>query len=106
MPKERELPSAMPGVRKFFSYDEDTDTMRIRTQQDVSAILDHNKAQQNEGLNKKSDYWHAAKIPNVIILEWREKFGVDLYDPEHSEAVKKLLNSNEYRYLRVKHFIM
>jgi len=100
MPNERELPSVMPGVRKFFSYDEDSDTMRIRTQQDVNPILDSNKSAQADGFNRKSDYWHAAKIPNIVILEWRTKYGVDLYNPDHADGVAKLLNSSEYRHLR------
>ena len=29
-------------------------------------------------------------------------YGVDLFDPNHKEGVKKLINSPEYRYLRNK----
>lgn len=95
------------GMKTWFSSsDEDGGTWRFRYEQDVSPILDHNKESQAEGFDKRSEMWHAAKIPSVIILEWMTKYGVNLWDKNHAPAVKRLLNSDEYRYLRVKHFIM
>lgn len=94
------------GAKHWFSYDEDTDTMRIRTEEDVQDIIDFNKEKQAEGFDRKSEVWHAAKIPNTIILKWKLEHGVELWNPDHREAVRRLLNSNEYRYLRVNHFIM
>lgn len=94
------------GMTTWHSYDEETDTTFFRYEQDTSAILDHNKEMQAEGFDKRSDMWHAAKIPNVIIMEWLTKHGVRFWDKNHTEGVKRLLNSDEYRHLRTNHFII
>jgi hypothetical protein len=36
----------------------------------------------------------------TVYYEWKRKFGVDLYNKNHAQAVKKLLNSPDYRYLK------
>ena len=92
------------GVTTYHHYDEADDTMTIETVQDVTPILEHNKAQQNEGFDKRSDLWHAATIPAVVQLEWMTKFGVDLMNHDHFSAVKRLLNSSEYSHLRRNEF--
>ena len=47
-----------------------------------------------------------ASIPTVVQLEWLTKFGIDVHDKNHIEGVKRLLNSNEYRYLKVRNIII
>lgn len=96
----------LSGAKQWFSYDEDTDTMRIRYEEDVSATLDYNKSKQAESFDKRDDVWHAAKIPNTVIMKWKLEHGVELWNPDHKEGVRRLLNSDEYRYLRVHNFIM
>ena len=94
------------GLTEWISTDEETGKSFIRYEQDTSAILDFNKESQAEGFDKRSEMWHAAKIPDIILLKWLTEHGVDAWDKNHAEGVKRLLNSNEYRYLRVKNFIM
>lgn len=94
------------GMKTWFSSDDDGDTWRFRYEQDTSPILDANKASQNEDFDKRDDMWHAAKIPAVVLMEWLTKHGVEYWNKNHAPAVKRLLNSNEYRHLRVRHFIM
>jgi len=107
VPDERLLDyDPLTGQKQWFSYDADTDTMRIRYEEDVEATLDANKAQHTEGFDKRQDIWHAARIPNTIILKWKLEHGVELWNPDHKDAVRKLLNSNEYRYLRTNEFIL
>lgn len=48
----------------------------------------------------------AASIPVQVQFEWIDKHGVNMHNPNHKDAVIRLLNSNEYRYLRVNHFQM
>jgi hypothetical protein len=48
----------------------------------------------------------AARIPPSVIYEWLNKYGVRAWDKNHAAAVRRLLNSNEYRYLRIGHFII
>lgn len=94
------------GMTEWISTDEETGETFIRYEQDVSPILDYNKEMQAEGFDKRSDMWHAAKVPNVVAMEWLTKYGVQMWNPAHKDGVRKLLNSNEYRYLRVNHFIL
>lgn len=94
------------GMKTWFSASEDGDTWNLRYEQDVSPILDRNKEMQAESFDKRSEMWHAASIPNVILMEWKTKHGVEAWNKDHAEGVKRLLNDPDYRYLRVRHFIM
>lgn len=94
------------GMTEWISTDEETGETFIRYEQDVSPILDYNKEMQAESFDKRSEMWHAAKVPNIVAMEWLTKYGVQMWNPAHKDGVRKLLNSNEYRYLRVNHFIM
>lgn len=94
------------GLKEWISTDETTGESFIRYEQDVSANLDFCKEQQANGWDKRADMWHAANIPVTIQMEWLVKHGVELWNPNHKEGVKRLLNDPDYRYLRVHHFIM
>ena len=93
------------GEKQWFSTDEDGNSF-VRYEQDVTGTLDYNKEQQANGFDKRADEWHAAKIPNVIMYEWMNKFGVEFWNPAHQDGVRKLLNHPDYRYLRVNSFII
>lgn len=92
------------GIKTYHHYDDATDKAAIETVQDVTPIIEINKAQQKEGFEKRSELWHAATIPAVVQLEWMTKYGVDLYNKDHFPAVKRLLNSSEYSHLRRNEF--
>lgn len=97
------------GLRKWMDYDPDSDSVLVSYDQDktvVDAALDRNKYVQNEHHDRREDMWHAAHVPVEIMYEWLTKYGVNAWDPSHIDGVKRLLNSNEYRYLRVRNFIM
>lgn len=103
--------------KRLFSYDPDTKTktwyvdnpgdgFQLYTEQDVTDIIELNKAKQlDPGYAKlkskeHGDYWRVASIPNTIQLKWRTEDGIDIYNPDHWPAVKKKLNSNEWRWLK------
>ncbi|HEX3862106.1 MAG TPA: hypothetical protein VHY35_10485 [Stellaceae bacterium] len=98
------------GAVETFEYDETEDKAYIHRTADVSSIIESNKKRQNDGTNgytdKDRDMVHMAHIPIDIIYLWLTKYGVDIYNKNHMPAVKRLLNSNEWRYLRVNHMIM
>lgn len=97
------------GLEKWMNYDEATDSVQVSYKQDeavVQGALDRNKMVQNEHHDRREDMWHAAHVPVQIMYEWLTKHGVNAWDPQHIDGVKRLLNSNEYRYLRVRNFIM
>lgn len=94
----------MTGMTTEFSTPDDGETWGFRYTQDTAPVLDANKEQQATGFDRRSNMWHAARVPASIIMEWREKHGVDLYNPAHKEGVRRLLNDPDYRYLRTNNF--
>lgn len=74
----------------------------IQRQQDVTAILEENKRLFNEGdgYNQDRHMKRAASIPMIIVEKWKAEFGIDATNADHWPAVKRLLNSNEWQYLR------
>jgi len=97
----------LTGMKTWFSSDDENGgTWRIRYEQDCTDLLDANKAAQAESMDRRSEFWHAARVPAVVQMEWLVKHGVRAWDKDHAEGVKRLLNDPEYRYLRVNHFIM
>lgn len=73
------------------------------TRQDTSSITDLNKEMQNsgrQGFVVDPDMWRVASIPHVVVIKWLNDHGVNFYNNEHFPAVKKLLNSSEYAWLR------
>jgi hypothetical protein len=92
-----------------FEYDESEDKAYIHRVADVSSLIEQNKRFQNDGsdgYNKARDMVHQAHIPIDVIYLWMTKYGVNVFDKDHMPAVKRLLNSNEWRFLRVNHLIM
>ena len=91
------------GLRTYFISDDDTQ-FHIHYEQDVSKILDENKRRQNDPTLRSDGYkigWHhTANIPDIVILEWRTKYGVDIFNPDHAKAVKRLLMSPDYAHCR------
>lgn len=98
------------GLNKFIrSNVDDPDTVEVRYEQtanSIQAILDRNKESQADPFDKSSDMWHAAHIPVGVMYEWKVKHGVDAWDPNHRPAVMRLLDDPDYRYLRVKNFVI
>ena len=93
----------LTGTKTYHHYEHDTDITRIETVYDVEPILNRNKAAakdpdyQKKGIKK--GWWHAGTIPNGVIAQWMAE-GLNFYDKNHWEAIKRKLNSPEYRYLR------
>ena len=101
----------LTGESVVFNYDEASDVLTLSHQQDVSRILDQNKALANDSDRSKKqvkdDMLHYASIPNSVILKWQLEKGVDVFNTKHRKKVFKLLNDPEYRYLKttnLKHY--
>ncbi|MGE0652251.1 MAG: hypothetical protein AB7P12_10940 [Alphaproteobacteria bacterium] len=91
------------GISEYHHYDAAADRTVIETVQDVAPVLERNRALQNaddRGWTRSRDLRRAATIPDIIILKWRNEEGIDVFDPDHWPAVKRKLNSSEYRWLR------
>ncbi len=82
---------------------EDPDgSLIVHREADVEANLEANKAlySMNDGYSPSRELRRAASIPMAIVEKWKNELGVDVFNPDHLPAVRRLLNSSEYLYLR------
>lgn len=94
----------LTGMSVSFDYNTVTDEITIGHHQDVSAIIEDNKValmdlDEHKRASKK-EWAHYAKIPEIVILEWRAKYGVDFHNPAHFRKCMALLNDPDYKYLK------
>ena len=91
------------GDKAYHHYDHSTKVSHIETVYNIEPILQINKEAQKERYGDKKGirkgWWHVGTIPNGVIAKWLEE-GINFYDKDHWDAVKKKLNSPDYRYLR------
>jgi hypothetical protein len=82
-----------------------------QVQADLTPLLDRNKVYQNHGGGMKwgdefgemnLDVRHVATIPWIVIEQWKRDYGIDYMDPdpEVQKRIDRLLDSNEYKWLR------
>lgn len=88
------------GLKTTFLFDPTTEEVSLRYEQDCQDILDDNKEADNHGAHRKGDMWHVASIPVSVQLKWLVEKGVDVLNPDHKQAVAKLLDDAEWRYLK------
>lgn len=92
------------GVSCYMEYQASTDSVTMTHEQDVAAVLDANKRQAaDEDKTRrgiKNDWWKYASVPAIVEVEWLNKYGVILDNPEHKQRVFELLNHPDYKYLK------
>src|SRR3546814_5936421 len=66
------------GLKKLLGYDDETDSVLIKYEQDATSLLDSNKEAQAEGFDKRSDMWHAAAVPTIVTFERSEEHTSEL----------------------------
>lgn len=87
------------GLRKWMrAFDDDEGTVEIKYE-DVHGeqILEDNK--QAAPLNKRSEFWHVGHIPASLGMKWLVEEGIDMWNPNHADAVKRKLMDSDYRHL-------
>lgn len=92
------------GLSTYHDFNPLTNETTISYESDVTHVLEENKRLANDDDHTKKgikqEFWHYASIPAGVILEWRMKYGVDVWNKNHSKRVGELLNDPEYRYLK------
>lgn len=88
------------GVAQY--WHEDGEGWAVENEQYAAPILDLNKEAQNHcsPYNAARDVRMVARIPLIVITQWRNKHGVDYWNPDHQDKVDALLNDPEWRWLR------
>tara|TARA_R100000234_G_C4991267_1_gene175684 strand:- start:644 stop:943 length:300 start_codon:yes stop_codon:yes gene_type:complete len=85
---------------QVFHFHEPTKEFAIEHIQDIQPLVDSNKNLQENDHLMRDELRLSARIPLTVYYEWKNKFGVDVFNPNHKEGVKRLLNSADYRYLK------
>ena len=90
----------LTGETVYFSFNDHDDQVTITHEQDVTRhlALAHEMANDDQ-LTKdgiKHDMWKYAHVPNTVIVEMKQKHGVDFFDRNDAPKVFDLLNT-EYK---------
>lgn len=100
------------NISQYMHYDEDTDISHFESVGDATEVLEYNRALANDtDITKygiKNDLWLYAKIPAIVQLKLMAEKGIDIYKKEHGNALSKVLEDPDYRYLKTtdrKHII-
>lgn len=89
------------GDGETFHFSEHSGEFAIQYKSpDLSKLIQNNKRLQEEDHHMKDEFRLCARIPVMVAQEWKIKFGIDINKKEDMKAVKKLLNSPDYKYLK------
>ena len=90
----------LSGETIYFSFNDHDDQVVITHEQDVTSYLRDAHYMATDAQHTRDgishDMWHYAHVPNNIIIEMKQKHGVDFFDRNDAPKVFKLLN-DEYR---------
>lgn len=91
------------GITEY-SYDESAEAVITKSTTNVGPILEIAKEMQNDGtqgwVSSRKEMRLAAVIPPEVVELWHQKYGIDFYNKDHKPAIKRLLNSSDWRWLR------
>jgi hypothetical protein len=75
----------------------------LHYREDVGPLLAQNREKfkdEGRGYSPSREWREVADIPEIVYHVWLKEHGVDLFKKDHWPAVKRLLNSPDYRWLR------
>lgn len=90
----------LSGMKTWHDFDAATDTTIISYEEDVQAVLDANREDQNHADRKMGDMVHVARVPPSVQMKWFVEKGVAMWNPDHKQAVAKLLDDPEWKHLK------
>lgn len=89
----------------YHHYDKGTDTTHIETIQDVQPFLDKAKRLSGDSSYKrngiKSDWYHFATVPNMVIMELKSKYNLDINNKDDLSKIEKVLKTDYKKLLTV-----
>lgn len=93
------------GITTWHEYDSTTKQTHIHTtyaDAPIDSVLDLNVNMQNEnaGWSPSKEWRRVGSIPMAVIHSWLVNDGIDVFDKNDWPAVRRKLNSNEFRKLR------
>lgn len=103
------------GLSKYIGDNpDDPEGCAVKVVQDAASIqahIDRNKYLANHhNTGRMGDMEHVASIPIGVMYEWKAKYNVDAWNYTTCEDTRRrvngLLNSSDYRYLKVRNIII
>ena len=94
-------------MKETYHYDEQEDTLTINKTEDISSVLDANKAQfdvDNKRYTSEA-FNHVARIPVIAIEMWCKAKGIPYQDfmaDYDNKLMKQFLNDPDNKYFRTK----
>lgn len=95
----------MSELKTSLTYDNAGENLLLKHEQDVTEILDANKRAQADAVGQKfGDFARVASIPYGVVLEWKQKYGINVMapSPEDKARMMVLLNDPDYAFLRTR----
>ncbi len=98
------------GIKRYWRDNGDGETATIVTEQDVGQIVEDAKQDANNQNYSAGRFmgnvWgvSAARIPVAVQLKWLTEDGLDIFNPDHADQLKRKLNDPEWAHLRTNHF--
>ena len=93
-----------PLTRESVYFEMQDGIATLHQTQDVSHIIEANKMMANDtdytAKGIKSDWWHYARIPNIVAFKWLKEDGIDIFNKAHKRRVWAKLNDPEFKYLK------
>lgn len=91
------------GITEIFHHDPVTDVTTIETVQDVEAALNETKRRANDTdytrAGMKKGWLHYAYLPDIVILQLKTKYNLNVFSKEDSKAVFRVIN-RDYPHLK------
>lgn len=90
------------GLRTDIDFD-DKDRPRFRYTQHNQAHLDQNKRERDSfsKSDRIGEFAKVASIPAIVIIELRDKHGLDINNKNHAKAIVKKIET-DYQYLKTR----
>lgn len=87
------------GLKKSIrSTDADEGTVEVKYEGvGEQAVIEENKRADTHKVS--TDLWHVGHIPASVGLKWLVEEGIDMWNPNHMDALKRKLMDSDYRHL-------
>lgn len=84
------------------TYHEEGEKIVVKYDEDVESALKyaHEKRSQEGEFERMGEWKQVMRIPQVVMLDIRNRFGWDYMNPEHWTMVKKIVFGPEYAAFR------
>jgi hypothetical protein len=87
---------------KRITYHEEDEKMILHYSQDVESVIkaNHERREAEGSCSRIGEFHMTMRVPEVVMLDIKIKYGWDYMNPDHWPFVKKILKGREYTAFR------